>query len=234
MNHSRIRQNWSNPASQHPKIITDDFMMLKKKSDPIAEDESDVQIVEELIQVFNDIDALGLAAVQINIHKRVFIAKVLDKKFIFINPTLTCDHMLNHSQEGCLSLPGEVRKIERYRFVTIDAETIYDAENLSNVNGPFKLEGLDAFVIQHEMDHLDGTLITDHEEILTKKQEKHRKRYEELTKERKRRRTKPKPKIQVSDKRMKTLNKEMKRAIKWMKNSVEIQERYKSELENTD
>jgi len=223
------------PKPQHPSIVIDP-LSLRQPSDSIAQDESDIKIVWQLNQIFNQVSALGLAAMQIGIRKRAFIAQLLEnKRYIFINPSISFDNdTMTISTEGCLSLPGIIRSIERYRQVTIEAETIYDAASLSEVESPLHLEDLDAFVVQHEMDHLNGRLIIDHKEMFTEKQEKKRKKREQIKRARHQRKIakKNKSQNQISAKRLKTLKKEAQKAKKRIQKSAEIQERFKMEMEN--
>jgi peptide deformylase len=98
--------------------------------------------------------ALGLAAPQIGVSLRVFVVRHGGVFLSFVNPVITAKSILTEvAEEGCLSLPGCRARIRR--FVAI---TLTDA-----LHTELKATGQLARVIQHELDHLDGILITDRE-----------------------------------------------------------------------
>lgn len=93
----------------------------------------------------------GLSACQIGFPYRVFGVKDVNggKVELFINPTITfSDNNLHPSKEGCLSLPRMYRTVSRQ--YSVDVETKYFRRTYS---------GHKSFVIQHEMDHLNGILL---------------------------------------------------------------------------
>jgi peptide deformylase len=100
--------------------------------------------------------AVGLAAPQVGIYKRVCVINYNGKKLTFINPeivahgTLTCLY-----EEQCLSLPGVKVKVERYMHIQVAAD------NLGRYNHFYDFE---AAIVQHELDHLLETLITDRQD----------------------------------------------------------------------
>jgi len=110
-------------------------------------------ILENMRRVFIEHDAIGLAAPQVGLLKRIFLLKLDDKLEEFINPVIIETSGKNLNEEGCLSFPGLYFKIERARKVTISA---YKAD------GKSKFEGVMARVIQHEIDHLNGVLYIDY------------------------------------------------------------------------
>ncbi|MBW1784928.1 MAG: peptide deformylase [Deltaproteobacteria bacterium] len=120
-------------------------------------------LVEEMTKALYREGGIGLAANQVGDSRSVFIA-ILDKDIsgegskptVFVNPTLDVSLTRVPSKEGCLSIPGVVSKLKcRSREVNITACSISGR--------PFKvmLEGLDAVVVQHEMDHLLGITMLD-------------------------------------------------------------------------
>ena len=95
---------------------------------------------------------LGLASNQVGLGGRVIVAKLGGKWVGFINPQLTdLSKSKNLSLESCLSVPNKEVVVERHFCVTI---TSWNQDSM-------KLTGQDAFVVQHEIDHLDGVLMTD-------------------------------------------------------------------------
>lgn len=106
-------------------------------------------------------DGLGLAAPQIGENIRVIATSMNYGEnnkvvVIMVNPVITWtgDEMVI-AEEGCLSLPGIFKNIERFKELTVEFLTIDGDKSL------LKLEGLNARVIQHEIDHLDGVLFVD-------------------------------------------------------------------------
>jgi peptide deformylase len=90
---------------------------------------------------------LGLSANQIGCHRRMFIMDVGGVPRIFIEPVLESAEGEQYNREGCLTFPEELITIKRAMKVTISG---------------VELEGLEAAVAQHELDHLDGKTILDY------------------------------------------------------------------------
>jgi peptide deformylase len=120
---------------------------------------------------------IGLAATQVNVHKRVLVTDVSDGRNqprAFINPEILSRDGSETSQEGCLSVPGyydEVQRAARVRVRALDRDGKSFEEDL---------EGLLAICVQHEIDHLDGKLFVDYlsemkRQRVRKKLEKERK-----------------------------------------------------------
>ena len=117
-------------------------------------------LTARMIQMMIAVDGLGLAAPQVNHSERIFVATLGNdgNYHVFINPVI--DEMSGgHSTdlEACLSLPGVSVKVRRAKVLRI---TYYDAAG--NLHERKKFKRMDARVIQHEMDHLDGKLIVDY------------------------------------------------------------------------
>jgi peptide deformylase len=115
---------------------------------------------KNMIKTMKKNKGVGLSACQVGKNIRMFVvAKEICDKQIFVNPEIIKISKNNDViQEGCLSVPRSIVPIKRALSLKIKA--------LDENNEPFKLkaEGLLARVIQHEMDHLNGILITDHHE----------------------------------------------------------------------
>jgi len=116
--------------------------------------------VEDLKETMYDAQGVGLAATQVNVHKRVVVIDVSennDEPIVFINPEieeLTDD--LHSYDEGCLSVPGFYETVVRPEKIRVTAKDVRG--NLFTLEP----EGLLAVCIQHELDHLNGTLFVDH------------------------------------------------------------------------
>ena len=110
------------------------------------------QLVADMFETMKDEKGIGLAATQVDRHVRVVVMDVSeeqDEPRVFINPEIT-------RKEGCLSVPGNYAKVERAEAITVKA--------LDENGDAFELdaEGLLAICIQHELDHLKGTLFIDY------------------------------------------------------------------------
>ena len=104
-------------------------------------------------------NSIGLASNQLGLGGRVIIVKMKNKWVRFINPIITYKSKEKIiTEESCLSVPNKSIKVERSIDITIYSEN-------GNHNGSFGWEdrftGQDAIVIQHEIDHLNGIIITD-------------------------------------------------------------------------
>lgn len=102
-------------------------------------------------------DGIGLSANQIGLNFRVFVAKVENKFYVVFNPQILKKGLSTLSaEEGCLSVPDQYGEVLRPERVTL---TGYD-KNGKKIK--IKAWGMLARVFQHEVDHLDGKLFTDH------------------------------------------------------------------------
>ena len=118
------------------------------------------KLVADMAETMYKAPGIGLAATQVNVHERVVVIDVSethDALQVFINPEIIArSDTMQVYEEGCLSIPGIYDKVERPDAVTVTA--------LDLDGKPFTLEadGLLAVCIQHEIDHLDGTLFIQH------------------------------------------------------------------------
>jgi peptide deformylase len=114
--------------------------------------------IERMGELMHDALGIGLAATQLGVLHRVLVycAYSDDPLTALVNPAIEwAGEELETAEEGCLSLPGVHVAVERPAQVRVQA---CDAEGQEIV---IEAEGLEARVIQHEIDHLDGILILD-------------------------------------------------------------------------
>ena len=117
------------------------------------------QIIDDMFETMYAEEGIGLAATQVNIHKRIIVIDVSEdrsKQLVLINPELLEQRGSTGIEEGCLSVPECRALVPRAEWVKIRA---------TNAQGEqFELEtdGLLAICIQHEMDHLVGKLFVDY------------------------------------------------------------------------
>ena len=117
------------------------------------------QFCDDLLETMYEAPGIGLAATQVNVHKRVIAVDVSEDRsspYIFVNPTLELFGDEVESEVGCLSVPGIFEPVTRAERITVNA---YDPHGK-----PFTIdaEGLLAVCIQHECDHLMGKLFVDY------------------------------------------------------------------------
>ena len=114
------------------------------------------KLAKKMIRIMHDAPGVGLAAPQIGVLQRVLVYEVEDEPHALVNPVLDgFSEETEESDEGCLSLPGVTMPVSRSLSVHVRARDT-DGGELDYV-----AEGLEARVIQHEFDHLEGILIVD-------------------------------------------------------------------------
>lgn len=114
------------------------------------------KLIQKMVKTMKKEDGCGLAAPQVGNNIRVVIC-IIGKKIVpMINPViLSHSQTTNFDDEGCLSIPGEYGKVERWN----DIEVEYIDEKNMKIKRSFHM--FDARVIQHEIDHLEGVLFVD-------------------------------------------------------------------------
>jgi len=133
---------------------------LRKVAAPVAAVTPEVRkLVDDMAETMYAAPGVGLAATQVDVHKRVIVLDVSesrDELRVFINPEIVAAEGEAEAEEGCLSVPGYYDKVTRPANVRVRA--------LDRNGNPFELEaeGLLAVCIQHEMDHLSGKVFVDY------------------------------------------------------------------------
>jgi len=154
---------------------------LRKKATPIKEVTDTIrQLADDMLETMYDAPGVGLAAIQINVQKRIVVIDTSEDKsnpLIFINPEIIKKEGEREHEEGCLSVP------EAYEIVT-RADTVR-VKALDRDGNPFELDAdeLLATCIQHEIDHLDGKLFVDY--LSNLKRQRIKKRLEKQQKQKK-------------------------------------------------
>lgn len=145
--------------------------ILRAESVKVAKFDSALKkFVKDLKDTMVAAKGLGIAAPQVGKNIRVFITtlgyeyesdehgegKMKGRALTMVNPEiLAVSEEMEVGEEGCLSLPGEYGKVERYKQIKVE---FFSEEGVRQV---LELQGLDARVVQHENDHLDGILFPD-------------------------------------------------------------------------
>lgn len=114
------------------------------------------QTIEDMFKVMYEHGGVGLSAIQIGIPIRLIVADVGEGREIYINPNIErIGGTKKQMREGCLSFPGIYEDVMRFTKMTIS----YTDEN--GERKTLNTGGLRAQMLQHEIEHLDGILLSD-------------------------------------------------------------------------
>jgi len=133
---------------------------LRTVAQPVDEVNDEVRkLVDDMFETMYDAPGIGLAATQVDVHKRIIVIDTSEEKdqpLCLINPEITERDGVQTYEEGCLSVPGFYENVDRASQITVKA--------LGKDGKEFSLttDGLLAVCIQHEMDHLQGKLFVDY------------------------------------------------------------------------
>ena len=137
---------------------------LKKVAAPVTRiDDSLRKLVADMAETMYEAPGIGLAATQVDVHRRLVVIDVSEDKNelrVFINPVLLHCEGSQTGEEGCLSVPGIYDKVERAERVSVRYQDLDGKEHT------MEAEELLAVCIQHEIDHLNGTVFVDHLSLL--------------------------------------------------------------------
>ncbi len=133
---------------------------LRNKAQPVAEVDDEVRrLIDDMFETMYDAPGIGLAAVQVNVPRRVIVVDVSEERnqpMALVNPEIVASEGVEEMDEGCLSVPGvyeTVQRAERVRVRALGRDGVaFEAD----------LDGLVAVCVQHEIDHLDGKLFVDY------------------------------------------------------------------------
>jgi peptide deformylase len=118
-----------------------------------------VRLVRDMAETMYAAPGVGLAATQVDVHKRVIVIDTSDAKddlLVLVNPHIVMAEGEAECEEGCLSVPGYYDKVVRAARITVRAQNEY-GEPIERT-----AEGLLAVCVQHEMDHLLGKMFVDY------------------------------------------------------------------------
>ena len=122
-------------------------------------DEGIVKLIKDMAETMYAAPGIGLAATQVDVHKRVIIIDVSearDELQAFVNPEVIESSGEAVTEEGCLSVPGVFDSVKRAERVTVRAL------NAQGEAFTLEAEGLLAVCIQHEIDHLEGKVFVEY------------------------------------------------------------------------
>jgi peptide deformylase len=144
------------------EIITYPDPILAKKAEPVVNIDGNIQdLIDNMSTLMYQASGIGLAANQVGVTKRIIIFDLNYKEkgkdlTVLINPTIVLAEDKIVSEEGCLSVPDFQGKIPRTKYLKV--------HGVDRHGKPIDIDAEDllAICIQHEIDHIDGTLILDH------------------------------------------------------------------------
>lgn len=147
---------------------------LRKKATPVTVVDDGVRaLIDDMFETMYSAPGIGLAATQVDVHKRLLVADVSsdkDEPHVLINPKILEMDGKAVSEEGCLSVPGYYEEVERAEHVRVSFLN-RDGEEVE-----MEADGLLAICVQHEIDHLEGKLFVDY--LSEAKRQRIRKRLE--------------------------------------------------------
>ena len=134
---------------------------LRKVASPITVFDVKLEVlIDDMFETMYDSQGIGLAATQIDVHKRLLVIDVSESKdspLVFINPSFEIiEDELSEYDEGCLSVPGFYETVSRPKGIKVQAQ------DRRGEKFEIEAEGILATCIQHENDHLDGKLFVDY------------------------------------------------------------------------
>lgn len=142
--------------------ISDSEHLLRNETELVSEDEIKTiefeDLIHNMIDLCKEYNGLGLAANQVFVNKRMFVyLKENDVFDVIINPEVVVKKdVVTHHSEGCLSMPERFYDVKRAKTMVIEC---MDREGRkTTLKAPSKRI---AFIWQHEIDHLNGVLISD-------------------------------------------------------------------------
>ena len=133
-----------------------DPVLSMNASTVLTFDDDLARLVDDMFETMYEAPGVGLAAPQIGISKRIFVADVGEGPFVMINPEIVTTTGKWKFDEGCLSVPDRYWLIKRAGYARAEGAGI-DGASVS-----FEGDELMGRVLQHEIDHLSGTLLLAH------------------------------------------------------------------------
>jgi peptide deformylase len=137
-------------------IVLEGDEILRKRAREVAEIDDRIRmILDDMVETMQANDGVGLAAPQVGIFKRMFVAVVDGEIIELINPEILETEGTQNEDEGCLSIPGMIGTVVRPEYIKMKGlnrdgqEVVYEGT------------GFLPIVLSHEYDHLDGILFTD-------------------------------------------------------------------------
>ncbi|MGH2381342.1 MAG: peptide deformylase [Candidatus Limnocylindria bacterium] len=143
------------------RILTAEEPILRERTKRVSTfDASLHRLLDDMLETMRAAPGVGLAANQVGVPLQVAIIEVEDRITELVNPQIVKGSAEQVDWEGCLSIPGYVAEVTRHEKVTVKARDRHGKE--------FRIKGTELLsrALQHEIDHLNGTLYIDYLESL--------------------------------------------------------------------
>ena len=133
---------------------------LRTRAEPVTTfDPALRQLAADMAETMYEAPGIGLAATQVNVHRRLIVIDVSETKDrlqVFVNPEIVAEAGAAEGEEGCLSVPGIYDTVTRAETVTVNFQ------DLDGNAHSLRADGLLAVCVQHEIDHLNGKVFVDY------------------------------------------------------------------------
>lgn len=133
---------------------------LRHRAEPVVVfDETLRQFAADMAETMYEAPGIGLAATQVNVHRRLVVIDVSEDKsdlLVMVNPQILSAEGAREGEEGCLSVPGVYDTVERAERVSVRYQDLNGAVHT------LQADEMLAVCIQHEIDHLDGKVFVDY------------------------------------------------------------------------
>jgi peptide deformylase len=137
-------------------IVLEGDEILRKRAREVTEVNEKIRIMlDDMVETMKANHGAGLAAPQVGLFKRMFVAEVDGEIIELINPEILETEGVQEEDEGCLSVPGMIGTVERPAYIKMKGLDRYGQEVV------YEGTGFLPIVLSHEYDHLDGILYTD-------------------------------------------------------------------------
>lgn len=137
-------------------IVVEGDEILRKRTREVTEVNNKIRMMlDDMIETMKANNGAGLAAPQVGLLKRMFVAEADGELIELINPEIVESDGVQSGDEGCLSIPGMIGTVERPAYIKMKGLNRYGEEIV------YEGTGFLPIVLSHEYDHLDGVLYTD-------------------------------------------------------------------------
>ena len=134
--------------------------ILRKKASPVSKITSETrELVSQMTEIMYENKGVGLAAPQVGISERIVVVDIGEGPLALINPEIISKEGEDVGDEGCLSIPEITVEIKRAQKILVTSLNTYGKTI------KVKAINLMARALQHEIDHLNGTLIIDYADV---------------------------------------------------------------------